>query len=282
MRLARALGLPTPREADAPDFAHARWAAEAFGYPLALKRDLTCGGFGVAIARDAIQLKRGFTRLQRQGRLRRLAAGLPGYRFSGSAPLTAQEFIPGALAHRVAACQEGRELEGMDFLALKREPFDTGPSRYIRGVSQPEMAEASRRVIAALKLSGLASFDFILNRRGEAWLIEINPRPSASAHLGALFGHDLYAALLRRAEDPRERPKLRAQPPETIALFPGAIDAEPRGADFCAGSPFFRDVPWNYSEALAAYSQWLDQRHPDVAPVLGPLRSPRGAVLATE
>ena len=267
MRLARSLGLTTPREVDAPNFLYARWAASAFGYPVVVKRDLTCDGRGVAIASDEEELKREYRRLWRDAQTMRLVGEIPGYRSAGYPYLTVQEFIPGSLACRVAASADGRELEGVEFLAVKRDPLSAGPNRFLRAISQPEMVEASRRLIAALKVSGVVSLNFILTQRGEAHLVAFHPCPPPIGHLGQWFGHDIHGALLRNLGWNAQRAP-RGGAPATIALFPHAIDGEPKSPDLEPGSGVFHDVPWDDPEVLAAYRAWLDERHPNCAPVL--------------
>jgi hypothetical protein len=155
----------------------------------------------------------------------------------------------------------------MDFAVLERGPFDTSPSIYIKGIANDEMASASRRMIAAMDISGLVSFDFVLSPRGDAYLIEMNPRPIHSGHLGSLFGRDVHAALLRgRAKVRTGRPARR--PPETIALFPRALDQQPDSAALAPGSSTYHDIPWDDPVSLVAYRHWLEARHPQMKPVL--------------
>jgi hypothetical protein len=268
MQLARSIGVRTPREADAGSLSQARAAADAFGYPVVLKRDLSCGGGGVAIVKEERELESAFVSLYWRARAKRLASWFPGYRSGGAPYLTCQEFIPGELAYRVAACVNGRELEGMDFAVINRGPFDTGPSIYIKGIEHAEMARSSRRMIAAMSISGLVSLDYMLSPRGDAYLIEMNPRPVHTGHLGALFGRDVHVAALRgRAVASPSRQ--RASAPETIALFPRALDQQPDSAYLTPGSNVYHDIPWDDPVSLDNYRLWLEARHPAMRPVLG-------------
>jgi len=270
MQLARSIGVRAPREADAGSLAAARAAAGAFGYPVVLKRDLSCGGGGVAIVKEVKELKSAYISLYLHAQAKRIAAWIPGYRSAGAPYLTCQEFIPGELAYRVAACVNGRELEGMDFAVLDRGPFDTSPSIYIKGIEHEEMARSSQRMIAAMNISGLVSFDYVLSPRGDAYLIEMNPRPVHSGHLGALFGHDVHAAALRgRATPPARGPAPPPPPPGVIALFPRALDMQPDSAELKPGSNVYHDIPWDDPVSLDAYRLWLEARHPQMKPVLG-------------
>jgi hypothetical protein len=269
MKLAREIGVRAPRERDAESFAEARDAAAEFGLPVVLKRDLSCGGGGVAIVSEERGLSAAHRRLWFSAFWRRSLGSIPGYRPSEGPALTLQEFIPGKLAYRVSACVNGRELEGVDLLVDRRGPFDTRPSSYVRGLENAEMADGARRMIAAMKISGVVSFDFVLSPHGDAYLIEMNPRPVHSGHLGALFGHDVHAAALFRRAGLGALPE--GAPPETVALFPRAFEADPDNPDLKPGSKVLHDIPWDDPEALDAYREWLEHRHPHLRPRLGEL-----------
>jgi Carbamoyl-phosphate synthase L chain, ATP binding domain len=76
------------------------------------------------------------------------------------------------------------------------DPF--GPSTVVRYLDHPEMEATATRLVAALGLSGFASFDFVIAEDGGgAFLIELNPRTIGTIHLGRLFGHDLCGAFAR-------------------------------------------------------------------------------------
>jgi predicted ATP-grasp superfamily ATP-dependent carboligase len=157
-----------------------------------------------------------------------------------------------------------------------------------------------RRIAAALDalvpefgLRGLASLDFIADRHGRPWLLEINPRPSASMalHAGAWPGGLLRAhveAVRGRlpVAAPRHRPGLRgtrvvfATAPGTIAdalsdalaALPHVHD-QPQGAtSFAAGDP----VCSVSAEAPGedAVLRALDARAAEVARRLAPALAP--------
>ena len=126
------------------------------------------------------------------------------------------------------------------------------------------MGAAARAIIGALKLSGVVSLDFILS--GEAaYLLELNARPIGSSHLGRLYGHDILAAALHPAEAPPPTAPM-PPPPLRIALFPNALDRNPDCADLVSSPDLYHDAPWDDPEIIAAYSAWLDRRHPRRAP----------------
>jgi hypothetical protein len=259
-QLARAIGVRMPRQEIAPDLATARRLAAAFGYPVVLKRELSCGGAGVAIVRDDRALRRAFRRSRTRAQAKRLLGWAPGFNLHAQAPLTLQRHIRGALAFRIAACAEGVVREGVSFVAQRDNAEDTSASAIIRRLDNGEMRDATDKIAAALKCSGVISLDFILTDESEAYLIEMNARPIACGHLGRLYGHDVYAAAIG-VEPAREL----AAPPHAIALFPRALDRDPRNPWLAPAAGVFHDVPWDDPAVLRAYSARLSERHPGCA-----------------
>ncbi len=270
--LAARLGIPTPAQRAAVDRAGAIEAAAALGYPVVLKREQSCGGKGVAVAEDAEALQTAFRSAERTALLKRtvqLALGLGG---GASGSLTLQAFVPGTLAMHTVACVDGRVLDGVSFGAERLHPATVGSSTMLRPLDHPAMAAAAGRLVAALGCSGFVSFDFMLTETGEALLIEMNPRPIASGHLGRLVGHDIYGAMAAHLRGrPAPRSPGRTNATGSIALFPKELDRDPRGLCFAAGSGVLHDVPWDEPAVLAAYRDRLLAAHPAHAPAIGRL-----------
>jgi ATP-grasp domain len=77
---------------------------------------------------------------------------------------------------------------GVSLLAECVNPDPFGPSTVVRYLDHPEMEATATRLVAALGLSGFASFDFVIAEDGGgAFLIELNPRTIGTIHLGRLF-----------------------------------------------------------------------------------------------
>jgi len=267
--LAGELGLRAPRTRPVADLAAARRAADEFGYPLVVKRELTAGGGGVLLARDERQLSAGWARSQFVARGKSGLAWIEGYRGEAVAHV-AQEFVAGELAFRNSVCHDGVETAGINFLAEDRDFHETAPSRFVRALDNAEMERTARAVIAALRLSGFVSFDFILDPSGHAHLLELNPRVTGSHHLGKLFGADLIAAQLRLPSLPA------SAAPGSIALFPKAIEASPADSRLDGSPGFLHDVPWEEPEIVEAYLRWLESRNRAAAATLARLRAERG------
>ena len=261
-RLGREIGVRMPRQESAPDLASARRLAAAFGYPVVLKREQSCGGAGVAIVRDDAGMICAFRRSRMRAQGKRLLGWAPGFDLGAEAPLTLQQYIPGALAFRVSACADGVEREGVSFVALRDGCEDTSASTVIQQCDNAEMGEATRRVVAALQCSGIVSLDFIVTRRGEAYLIEMNARPIGCGHLGRLYGHDVYAAAIGAPADWRAPPSERPAPPRAIALFPRELDRDPASPNLAPSADVLHDIPWDDPAVVKAYAAWLRGRHP--------------------
>jgi len=119
---------------------------------------------------------------------------------------------------------------------------------------QRSIAAALPELVAAFALRGLCGFDFILDDDGCWWLVDLNPRPTATLELlappGAALRAHLAACRDRDWRDlvPRARPQALAVPwlrrpirvpkpldwPAWVADRPGAGARLPRGAPLCS------------------------------------------------
>lgn len=141
-------------------------------------------------------------------------------------------------------------------MAVQTHP-EKRSSTVLKPINSPAMDEAARRLVASLGCSGFVSFDFILDASRQPWLLEMNPRPIGSTHLGRLFGHDLAHAFI--THEARRDP----QPPASlaVALFPKELERDPSGA-LIDGGLVVHDVPWDEPAIVAAYVDHLARCHP--------------------
>ena len=262
VEVATAIGIRSPRQEPVRTLREAERVAASFGYPVVLKRDQTCGGFGVAIVRDDAALARAFRGASRKALAKRIVQAMLGLGGPGRKALVLQSFVPGPMAFCVVACAEGIVLDGMSFIADQINPPLTGASTVVRPINRPDMDEACRKLVAALGCSGLVSVDFILTPDG-ASVIELNPRPPASGHLGRLYGHDVYAALLedRCGLAPGESRPSPVDVPGQVALFPRELDRDRRSAFLDQPASVLHDVPDDDPDLVGAYAAWLIRRH---------------------
>jgi hypothetical protein len=277
MRFASQLGIHLPLFCISADPDELLSHAQQWGFPVVLKSENTCGGHGVAIARTTDQLRAAVTELHSGSVVRRTrrALGRGFWQMAGlgetvGAPPLLQSFMPGVPAMRTVSTWQGQVLEGVSFLAEKVNPAPTGPSTMVRFVENAEMADTARRLVAGLGCSGFLSFDFMLDEAtGRAALIEANPRPIGTTHLGRLFGHDPCAALLACLSGQQTAPvEPPVAGPKVIALFPKEIERDPENLRRLRADGVYHDVPCDEPDAIAMYLRRLAHVHPDAMPAI--------------
>ncbi|MCB8881565.1 ATP-grasp domain-containing protein [Acidisoma cellulosilytica] len=290
MQVASTLGLRLPRFCVSDDPSVVLQHAAAWGYPAVLKVENTCGGHGVTIARTQDDLRvamataRGATSWKRlRGAMRRKIWGMAGLTGAvGTSPVL-QSYLPGVPAMRTVLAWKGEVLDGVSFVAEQNNPAPTGPSTVVRPIENADMAEASRRLVAALGCSGFVSFDFMLEpATGQASLIELNPRPIGTSHLGRLFGHDLCARLMQCLDERFVPPApVQSQPPQAVALFPKEIERAPHDLARLRKAGIYHDLPYDEPGVMAAYLRRLSVIHPQEFPeILRDIGAARAAVSA--
>jgi hypothetical protein len=270
MEVAGRLGVHLPRVGVSADPNELLARAEDWGFPIVLKTENTCGGCGVTVATTADELRAVLKRVLEGSVFRRMRRALgrafwrmAGFKETAGAPPLLQSFMPGVPAMRTVSTWQGEVLEGVSFAAEKVFPAGTGPSTMVRFVENAQMEDTASRIVKELGCSGFMSFDFMLDETtGQAALIEANPRPIGTTHLGRLFGHDPCAPLLARlaGNEPAERPKVEGPP--VVALFPTEIDRDPHNLERLTHGDVYHDVPFNEPAVVKLYLRRLSRRHP--------------------
>jgi Carbamoyl-phosphate synthase L chain, ATP binding domain len=272
--VATRIGVRAPRSR-AVEMTTALEAAAAIGYPVVLKLEQTCGGCGVQIARDPVQLRdaivaagyaRWGSRMRCRAAARRLVWRLAGLRKTKT-PFELQQYISGVGAMHAVAAWQGRVLAGVSFEKLCVNPQPFGPCTVLHVIEHPEMEVTARQLVAALGYSGFAHFDFVIEKdSGHAFVIEMNAHPPGEVHLGQLVGTDVCGAMVRQLgglTETREAAIPRDQRP--IVRFPRELRRDPESPWLRAGSEVFHDVPWDDPVVFEIYYRQLLTRHPEHA-----------------
>lgn len=132
-----------------------------------------------------------------------------------------QEYVPGTTYLVGGLFDEGRPLRLYAAEKLELHPARTGPSVRLRSVHEPRLVAHACALALDLRLSGLASMDFIRRGDGEFLFLELNPRPWGSIAAAASAGVDLFtplAALLGGARAPE--PELAYRAGVESSVFP--------------------------------------------------------------
>lgn len=228
--------VPTPRSRPVTTDADVGSAVAAFGLPIVLKMDGTCGGQGVAVCR---------TQPDAAAAYRRLSAA-----FGSPDGLSAQQYVHGKAANRIVLARQGRVVAGLTVIADITHPPDTGPACVVRVVAHAGITAAVEALVDRFGLSGVHGFDFVLDdATGEAFFIEINARATPSVHLGRSGSSDICRAIAvagglvqAAAADVRDAA-------EPIAIFPAELRRDPSSEHLARGRAF---VPWSDPLVVAA------------------------------
>jgi predicted ATP-grasp superfamily ATP-dependent carboligase len=210
MRLAADLGLPAPASflPAGPD--ELGRAGAATGFPAIVKPCEGQGSHGVKRVADAAELAEWYPRIVE--------------RFG---PALVQEFIPAEGEYGVSLLlgRDSEVLAQFSHRRLRSYPVSGGPSTLREGIHCPEMEADARRLLQAMRWSGVAMVEFRRDARdGRYKLMEINHRFWGSLQLAIVSGVDFPALLCRDALGERFAPVLDY--PSGIQcrwLFPGDV-----------------------------------------------------------
>jgi predicted ATP-grasp superfamily ATP-dependent carboligase len=130
-----------------------------------------------------------------------------------------QELIPGGPEMRysyAAVCQDGHPVGSMVTRAVRQYPLDFSRfSTFVETVDEPEVEEAGRRLVQAMRYTGIVQVQFKQDPRdGRHKLLDINPRVFGSHSIGPAAGVDFPTMLWRLSQglpvgEARARPGVR-------------------------------------------------------------------------
>lgn len=184
---AEALGIRVPPYAIINTLAAAQMFANARGYPVVLKRNLSTAGEGVAIVESRDQLDGAFESLAR--------ADPSAVMHAEAGTLLIQSLIAGDVHYENTAAWNGSRIAG--FAVHRLESADVkGPAAVIRCYRSDEIRDFSSRLVRGLGMTGLFATEYIVERStGSAYLLEVNRRMTPGMHVGSRIGVDLCLAL---------------------------------------------------------------------------------------
>ena len=231
-----------------------------------LKVDGSSGGEGVVFAHSEREALEAWRRLAQPAgwakTFKRVAINREPLRLraDGDDPpsLTLQQFVPGRPANVMFACQEG-EILCIAVVEVLASQGATGAAVLARRIRHPEIERASRLLARRLGLSGFYGLDFLLDDRGGAHLLEMNPRCTQLGHLHFSAEVDLAAALYTKltGRSPASVPPAIGDRP--VAFFPMATR-------LCPGHPLldeaYMDLPRDQPELVRELNRpaWPERR----------------------
>jgi hypothetical protein len=140
-----------------------------YGWPLVFKSSFGFAGQGVFVCRSLRDIRRAkeALRLDSQAFVQRYVAGIP--------------------IMISVSCDRGRVLAKIAAVKRATWPPETGPSTIVEIENHPVAEGYVDKLVTSLGLSGIISFDFLMDLRGNYWLMECNLRPVPISHYGAVL-----------------------------------------------------------------------------------------------
>ena len=199
-QLARKIGVRAPPGGTVASEAEAVELAGRIGFPLYVKQSFSWAGWGVARCETQAEMLMALEEAmaRKPGLVKSLVKRMVDRAwFRSDKGIDLQKGIDGAPAMYCVAAVDGHVAGGFAGFPL-RTAGTNGPSTINELGDHPQMAESAARMTQALRATGLIGFDFMIEKdSGDAYLLECNPRPIQTQHLGGLVGVDLCAALKR-------------------------------------------------------------------------------------
>lgn len=190
MEMARSVGMFVPRSELCEDLDSCGKCAVAFGWPVVLKPLSSFSNGDLMLRRSVV---RAYTDDELDGAARRLLA---------SGPVLVQEcFVGKGVGVELLAC-EGEVLAEFQHERVHLPPRG-GASTYRKSTQVlPELSEASRRLAAELKFTGVMMVEFLVNAEKGQWrFVETNARFWGSLPLAIAAGVDFPYYLYRMLVD---------------------------------------------------------------------------------
>lgn len=209
---------PSLANPTAPDAA--RFASE-IGFPVLVKRDGFSSGRGVTRCEDTVQLTGAIAIVE-------AASSSFGRGF------VVQKFLSGTVYGASVASAEGGCLGAFTFIKHVVHPAPFGPTAVAKARRHEAIIADVHDICERFGVIGFAGFDYVVDAKGQAHFLEINPRIMPTSHLGEAFGLDLCAALLAHLRGqplPLPGPALH----DHVALFPNEWLRDPNSTDAATG-----------------------------------------------
>ena len=173
MPIARRLGVDVPDGEAVAGEDDAVRVATALGYPVIVRPAYGNAGRGVARCVGETDVREAMRAIRPP----------MGWAPSSGHPALVQRFVTGQNHNRPALAWEGREVAGFTRMSVRHYPEPSGPGSVSRYRRVPAIAEANRRLLEALGITGFTGTQFLVEEgTGRPFLIEINRRMTPATH----------------------------------------------------------------------------------------------------
>jgi hypothetical protein len=249
-------GLRTPKNIILDNLEMALTSAAQMGYPVVLKYDSGYGGSGVFICQNDEDIKKYFPQMEKITIVEKFKKSIKDFLFvsifNDENKISLQQYIEGFVGQSPFVSHNGEVFALNPMLKLKTFPGKTGPTSVTQGFENEDIENFVRTVAEKLSYNGFGSLEFMIDDiTKQLFIIEMNPRPTPTCHLGSEHvPNDLCDMLYKGLNSIRR--EVKAFTPYTVALFPGEKKRDPN-------SPYltetYHDVPLNDPNLLRAIEQ---------------------------
>lgn len=240
------LGIRTPKNIVVDDLENAIAAAAILGFPLVIKFDGGYGGSGVHLCHDQKEMTTLFLNLKKEKNkinLKKIFKSLFFISiFISENKISLQQYIEGMVGQAPFCAYQGKIFAFNSMLKLKTFPGKIGPTAVAQGIEDRDIKNFIYLIAQELNYTGFGALDFIVDEKtGLSYVIEMNPRPTPTCHLGEeALPNDLCKAFFQGLNNlPVLTNPFR---PYTIAMFPNEKRRDPE-SEFIKN--FYHDVPQN-------------------------------------
>jgi carbamoyl-phosphate synthase large subunit len=248
-------GLRAPKNMVVENIEIAILESQSWGFPIVLKLDSGYGGSGVFICHNELDLRTHFLKLRSVSLFYKVKNWAKNIFFvsvlSTGSKVSIQEFIDGQVGQSPFCARKGKVFAINSMLKLETHPGKTGPSSVSGGYENQDIDFYVSKVAKNLNYSGFGSLEYIVQKdTGQIYIIEMNPRPTPTCHIGNSFvTNDLCDMLYRGLNSlPLETRKFR---PFTLALYPNEKKRDPH-SKYLATSFTYHDIPLDDPELIKA------------------------------
>jgi biotin carboxylase len=203
--------------------------ADRVSYPVALKQDGFTSGHGVARCENEAELRMSFAAVE-DGR-----------------GLLVQKYVRGAVYGVAVSGVEGKAAAAFSFVKETVRPSPHGPASILRCDRREALIADACGLFERYGLNGFAGVDYIMDKSGRAYLLEINPCIVPKSHLYC-FGVDLVGAFLGALRG-APAPVVAAPAHERVAIFPNEWMRDPASGHLREA---YHDAPWDDPAVFAA------------------------------
>lgn len=186
VELCQKVGLPVPKTVLVDDKQRVLSELKSFNFPVIAKPRISFASKGVRFFYSYAELESGIDSL----------TGFVSIDGSDQPPYILQEVVQGTLHDVCALTKEGQPAMLMTQQRVMSQNDFGGGGIINLTTDEPKMAELAKKLLAEMRWSGMALFDFIRTEQGEYYVLEVNPKIWGTTYLTTVAGLNMPQELI--------------------------------------------------------------------------------------